>query len=108
MIALNELNEAIQECENSERHTYDMCIRLAALYIIREQLYSSDDAAQAKQVRTAESVQYIGDFGDSEFMQSIKGKETEDVLHVIDELMSAIRIVNSRLYDGVMRKLDKI
>ena len=41
----------------------------------------------------------------TEFSDRIKGMDINDVLAVIDELMSTLYIVNPRLYESVMRKL---
>lgn len=105
MIKLDELNEAILECENADRHTYDDCIRLAALYTIRRQLYgdSENTAVQAREKQQ----DVIGNYGDSDFLQLSHGKSVEKMMAIFDELMTALEITNTRLYDGVMRKIAK-
>lgn len=45
---------------------------------------------------------------ESEFASKIQGMRYEDVIAVMDELMSTISILNPALYNGVMRKLDNI
>lgn len=105
MITLEELNEAICECENDNRHTYDICIRLAALYTIRRQLYGDTETAVADS-RGAHTPT-IGDYGDSDFLVLAKGKPLKKIMMIFDELMTALEITNTRLYDGVMRKIDK-
>lgn len=106
MITLDELNEAICECENDERHTYDICIRLAALYTIRQQLYG--DTVEGKEANSrVVKAPTVGDYGDTDFLLTAKGKPFEKVMLVFDELMTALEITNPRLYDGVMRKIDR-
>lgn len=106
MITLDELNEAICECENDERHTYDICIRLAALYTIRHQLYGDKVKVEEANSRALKA-SAVGDYGDTEFLFAIKGKPLDKVMLVFDELMTALEITNPRLYDGVMRKIDR-
>lgn len=42
---------------------------------------------------------------DTEFGQAIKDMRLEDLMPIMDELMSAIQVLNPRLYDSVMRKI---
>ena len=106
MITLEELDEAIRDCEGSERHTYDDCIRLAALYTIKKQLYPDNIPEIRQSFRAAEDA--IGDYGESEFLQIVSGKNAGGVWEVIDELMTTIEITNPRLYNGVMRKIERL
>ena len=41
MININEINEAIQSLENRHSTTYDNCIKLAALYTVRDHYYNN-------------------------------------------------------------------
>lgn len=106
MITLEELDEAIRDCESSDRHTYDDCIRLAALYTIKKQLYP-DTMPELRQSFRAPADE-VGNYGESEFLQVVSGKNAESVWSVIDELMNTLEITNPRLYDGVMRKIDRL
>lgn len=106
MITLEELDEAIRDCESSDRHTYDDCIRLAALYTIKNQLYP-DTMPELRQSFRAPADE-IESYGESEFLQLVSGKKEESVWSVIDELMNTLEITNPRLYDGVMRKIDRL
>lgn len=42
MMNINEINEAIQTLENKHSTTYDNCIKLAALYIVRDHYYNNN------------------------------------------------------------------
>lgn len=106
MITLEELDEAIRDCESSDRHTYDDCIRLAALYTIKNQLYPDTMPELHKSFRAP--VDEIESYGESEFLHLVSGKKSESVWSVIDELMNTLEITNPRLYDGVMRKIDRL
>ena len=37
----------------------------------------------------------------------VHGKTTEKVIAIMDELMDALRVLNLRLYNGVLRKLEE-
>lgn len=45
---------------------------------------------------------------DTEFGRLIAGKNKADVWMVIDDLMTTLSIVNPRLYDSVIRKVNQI
>lgn len=51
--------------------------------------------------------QGIDDYGDSEFLQLIKGRSEAEIWLLMDELMQTILITNPRLYDGVLRKIKE-
>ena len=46
--------------------------------------------------------------GDSEFLQTLSGKDAIAVCMVMDNLMESLRVINPRVYDSVLRKLRKI
>lgn len=46
MININEINEAIENFENKSSTTYDNCMKLAALYIVRDHYYDKTLSAQ--------------------------------------------------------------
>lgn len=48
----------------------------------------------------------IGHIGESDFLGKIEGKDTERMWLLMDELMETLQVVNPRLYNGVMRKID--
>lgn len=50
----------------------------------------------------------VGDFGDSDFLQAVRGKDCTAVFNVIDELMDTLRITAPRVYSGVMRKISAL
>ena len=47
MIDINEINEEIKKLENSDCTTYEICGRLAKLYIVRDHFKSSSDMKSA-------------------------------------------------------------
>lgn len=100
MITQRELDGAIKECENAPT-SYQNCEKLATFYTIREHAFREDSTPVVEQVR--ESI--IDDYGDSDFLQEIKGRSEAEMWLLMDELMQTILITNPRLYQGVMRKI---
>lgn len=48
----------------------------------------------------------VGDYGDSDFLQAIRGQDPAAMWAVMDELMATLQTVNPRLYSGVMRRIQ--
>ena len=95
MITRKELVNCITECENAQP-SYQNCEKLATFYTIFDHLYEDSEQKLETQVE---------DYGDSEFLKAIKGKPTDEMWLIMDELMDALQITNPRLYESVMRKL---
>lgn len=104
MITESDLQEAIAECEGQRNPTSSTCIKLAAFYTIRDNLYPQD--------RAEEPVFYSRAAGpvvewssNTEFGQFVADHDINNILPVIDDLMDTIQVLYPRLYAGVMRKL---
>lgn len=95
MINPDELNKEILMLEQKDT-TYATCERLAWLYIVRDHLTGQQTAQP-----TPLSVN-----PDSEFLQSVDGKDSVQVFTVMDDLMDTLRVTAPRVYAGVMRKLN--
>lgn len=66
--------------------------------------YTAEDfAADPAGSTQAEVIEY--DSG-TEFSAAIDGRYADEVLPILDDLMSTLQIVNPRLYASVMRKLE--
>ena len=50
----------------------------------------------------------LGQYGDSDFLRAVEGKDPAKAWAVMDELMETLQVVNGRIYDGVMRKLGRL
>ena len=97
MINLDEINGEIAKLE-SQPSTYITIERLAWLYIVRDHLTVSPVSVPA--VAGLEIPQ-----GDSEFMCNCAGKTINQVMQIIDELMTTLSIIQPRLYSAVMDRL---
>ena len=105
MITEKELTDAIRECE-TEPITPNKVSKLADFYIIYEHLFGQPVDTAYSYAPHAEKVIYTN--GGNEFLQSEDGKDTEKVMAIIDELMEAVKILQPRMHDGVIRRLYEI
>ena len=115
MITEHDLEQAIAECQGERNPNANTCIKLAAFYTIRNELFGKDEQSQrtemspanysfaAAPVDTAETIHY--DSG-TDFSQAIDGRMPDEVWPVIDEMMSTVQTLMPRLYDVVMRRLQ--
>ena len=109
MLDIKEIEYWISKLE-SEDSSFPAYSKLADLYAIRNQMLGI--SAQEPQVmaysETATPIQEtLGEYGDSEFLQAVAGKDSAAAWAVMDELMDTLRVVNQRAYESVMRKLKK-
>lgn len=114
MITKQDLLEAIAECQGVRSPTANTALKLAAFYTILDHI--EEDSEQAERPgqgsRSLTGYSFSGDSGsvvsggDSDFLRVINGRSQEDIWPIIDELMSTIKVMNERLYNGVMRKLQ--
>ena len=50
----------------------------------------------------------VGEYGDTDFLRAVAGKNPAKAWAVVDELMDTLRIVNERVYNSVMRKIQAL
>ena len=113
MITEQDLQEAIAECNGKRHPDSGTCIKLAAFYIIQEHLYPKaekmDDQAPVYSYAPAREPEetMIGDYGETEFLQSVFGKDAAQIWPIIDELVSTVQLLNPRLYSSFMERLQR-
>ena len=106
MITERELLTAIDECQQ-EPITSTKRGTLADLFIIYDHLfgepirsgYSYDNKIEKQTIETN---------GDTEFLTTVNGKDTEKVMDILDELMEATKTLHPRMYDRVIEKISDI
>lgn len=110
LITKQDLLEAIAECQGTRTPNANTAIKLAAFYTILDHL---EDGQQTEAVSQNTFAGYsFADAGtvkfdsNSDFAKAINGLPQSDVWPVMDELMTTIKVMNERLYNGVMRKLQ--
>jgi hypothetical protein len=111
LITEHDLEQAIAECQGERNPNANTCMKLAAFYTIRNEMFGKpeqyetpDYSFAAAPVDTAETINY--DSG-TDFSQAIDGRKQEDIWPIMDELMDTVHALLPRLYDGVMRKLQE-
>ena len=106
MITRQDLQAAIAECQGQKNPTSSTCIKLAAFQIILDHM--DQDQLSTIGYSTGDAGYSFSPGGDSEFLQKVAEVDPVRVWNVIDELVTAVKILNPRLYDGMMRKLDDL
>lgn len=97
MITEADLQQAISECKAQRNPNASTCIKLAAFYILQEHMYGHDEPMYSYAPAPYAS--------STEFGEAIRDKTDTEVFAVIDELMSALSILNPPLYEQTMRRL---
>lgn len=112
MITEQDLREAIAECEGTTKPNANTCIKLAAFYTILKEMKGSENVEPSPIYRTPQYSMAIGEpilrYSDSEFSQLTEDKGIEEVFPIIDELMDALMVMNPKLYDSVIRKIEDV
>lgn len=111
MLDPREIDIEIARLEYGES-SYPAYAKLATLYTIKNQITKSEqnqqDPAKEHSLPAAPEPEFVGLYGDSEFLREIEGRNKEDVLLIVDDLMDTLQVTNPRVYNGVMRKLRSI
>lgn len=112
MITEKDLQAAIAECQGERNPNANTCIKLAAFYTIRNELFGKSEQLKENQPEYSFSSApdqkqeiLVATNSDTEFAKVIEGKEQSKVWPVIDELMSTLQAMQPRLYNAVMEKL---
>ena len=112
MITKRDLVEAIAECQGTRSPNANTAVKLAAFYTILDHLDDEKQSAETAVDRNSFNGYSLSEPHNivrcdlsSEFARAIDGKQQADVWPVLDELMTTIQAMNSRLYNGVMKKL---
>lgn len=109
MITEKDLQEAIAECHGQRNPNANTCIKLAAFYTIRRELFGEEKEAgqlpgYAYAMQT-ESEPMILNNSDSEFARMIDGRPQAEIWPLMDEMMDTIHAIHPRLYSAVMDRL---
>lgn len=108
MITEKDLLEAIAECQGQRNPNANTCIKLAAYYTILQNMREAENESEPEHSeRVYEAISVIDYDGDSEFSKMINGRDLYEILPIIDEVMTTLQVVNPRLYNSVVRKLNE-
>lgn len=113
MITKQDLEAAIAECVGERNPNANTCIKLAAFYTIRNELFGDPEQpvplpAYSYAAPPDEVEKPIIYDSDTDFGRLVNGRLPSEILPVIDELVSeALAAVNPRLHDAFLRRLQK-
>ena len=105
MITKKDLEAAIAECQGKRNPDARTCMMLAAFYTIKREMFGEE---QAYSYAPAPNRNIIEAESDSEFARAIDGREVNEVLPIIIELVDTISIIQPRLYQAFMGKLTAV
>ena len=110
MIRLEDLDAAIAECVGARDPNANTCIKLAAYYTIRNELYPDTQEEEPRRSFAANPVCEPGVHidSDSDFAQAVEGLPPDEVWGIMDELVQTVRILQPRVYAAVLRKIDAL
>ena len=109
MITKHDLEEAIAECQGQRNPNANTCLKLAAFYTIKKELFGEEKGGDDRLYSYAPSPEEsAGQYGDSEFLEAVEGKPVEGLMVIMDELMDSMKILQPRIYDSVMRKVRNL
>ena len=108
MLSEHDLLSEIDKYNAKADLTPNECIRLAAFYTILNCQYPIEQQApQSMSMANEEPVEKpIHVDGNSDFFVAIDGRNSTEMWKLMDELMDAISVVNPKLYESVMRKIN--
>ena len=109
---LKEIEWAISDLEQQET-SEGRYILLAALHICRDHMMEQiapqpQIAAYSELSAPMLSTESLGEYGESDFLRTVAGIPAADAWMVMDELMDTLHAVNQKVYDSVMRKLNRL
>lgn len=111
MITEHDLQEAIAECQGRRHPDAATCIKLAAFYTILDHVRGEPAATYSfapspQEGRSMVEDDEVGYYGESDFLLAVETKSMRRVMAIMDELMTALAVLNPKLYDSVLRKID--
>ncbi len=106
MITENDLRQAIAECQGERNPNANTCLKLASYLTIQDHLYGAPDSsfAAAPESLPCEGITY---HSNTDFSRAVYGKNADDVLAVVDDLMDALQALCPRLYRNAMRHFEE-
>lgn len=112
MLDPREIDIEIARLEYAES-SYPNYAKLADLYTIKNQMNQLNQQEPHNTNVYDNGYSYaarqeIDEYGDSPFLSAIRGKDPAKVWVIMDGLMDTLSVVNTRVYDGIMRKINAI
>lgn len=103
MFSKGQLLDAIEELEASPA-TYQNAEKLATFYTLYDHLFVHQEPMN--RIESTREVT-IDRYGDSEFLQAIADKQSDEVWMVMDELMTTIQVLQPKLYQATIDRINE-
>ena len=87
----SEIDEEIYRLECSA-HNYEALKALSVLYIVRDHYFGDQGR--------------VGNYGNTEFLQAVRGMDSERAWKMMDNLMETLQESDSALYNSFLRDLQ--
>lgn len=109
MITEQDLLEAIAACQGERNPTSSTCIKLAAFYTIKNELFGNPDkfAQPSYSFAAPPGSSVVSYTSKTEFGKLINGRNVDDILSIMDDLMSVIWMKYPKLYASVINELEQ-
>lgn len=116
MITESDLLQAIAECQGEREPNSHTCIKLAAFYIIYNQMYGEKSepvnnipaySFAAAPAQAVENPNTMNLKSDSAFARAVNGRDSAEIMLKVDDLISTLSEINPRLYRCFMRRLKE-
>ncbi len=106
MITEKDIEYGIRQC--LEEPIFDKKIqRLSELLTIRYHLFGQTYNAGYSRANDVETP-ILRTNGDTEFLQVIDGKPTENVLHIIQMVVDVVQTMHPKVYDRMMNDIENL
>jgi len=106
VITMQDIDSAIAECQGARDPDARCVTLLAALYTVKDHMSApAERREEAFAFSTAPARDIIRYMSTTPFGRAIYGRQANDVWLLMDDLMTAVKTQNPRLYDSIMRQL---
>ena len=108
MLDAAEIRKEIARLEYEES-SYPNYAKLADLYVIRDKMQEEERGDGGRYVGSYSGAPApVTEYGDSEFLVAVAGKDPAKAWAVVDELMDTLSLVNRKVYDSMLRKIKSM
>ena len=106
MITEQDLLEAIAECQGQRNPNANTCMKLASFYTILDHMAEKPSYSEMPNYSFANETENTVKYqSGTEFADAVYGRDVDEIMGIMDELMSTLSIVNPPLYRSVMRRV---
>ncbi len=105
MITEQQIIEAIAECQGERDPNANTCYKLAAYYIILNEMRGKTPAPPISAYSQDPPKSTVHFDSDSEFARAIQGMESGRAWAIVDDLVATLWAVNKPLYNALMRQI---